>query len=307
LPDFVLKDQNNDNVESKKLKGKKLLLSFHPLAWTKICAQQMQSLEASNSEFNGLNTAAYGFSVDSAPSKKAWAKSLGIEKTALLSDFWPHGGFAQQLGLFREKDGFSERANIIVDENQKVIFCKIYEIKQLPEISEIIDFLHKYKGGTMENTKEIHELLAGAMNAEIGARDFYTRAAQKAQSNSARMFFSDLAGFEQKHYEKVRAIIESLKKNDDLGSYEMPVLNRSIKPELDGEVEPNKDEIIEILTLAIKSEQDARNRYLKIARMINNPQGITIFGNLAEDERRHHDLLEAQYYQMSNKGMVIWE
>jgi len=84
-----------------------------------------------------------GVSIDSVPSKRAWAESLGIEETRLLSDFWPHGRVAKLYDIFREKDGFSERANIIVDESQKVAFFKIYEIKTLPDIQEIINFLEK--------------------------------------------------------------------------------------------------------------------------------------------------------------------
>jgi predicted transcriptional regulator len=45
--------------------------------------------------------------------------------------------------LFREKDGFSERANVILDENKVVIFYKIYPIEELPDIEELIDFLRK--------------------------------------------------------------------------------------------------------------------------------------------------------------------
>jgi len=32
--DFQLKDQNGDEVKLKDFEGKKVLLSFHPLAWT---------------------------------------------------------------------------------------------------------------------------------------------------------------------------------------------------------------------------------------------------------------------------------
>jgi len=32
--DFKLKDQNGDEVSLKDFEGKKVLLSFHPLAWT---------------------------------------------------------------------------------------------------------------------------------------------------------------------------------------------------------------------------------------------------------------------------------
>jgi peroxiredoxin len=140
-PDFILNDQNGKQVQLSELKGKKVLLSFHPLAWTRVCAEQMKSLEANYEKFEKLNSIALGLSVDAVPSKKAWAKELAIEKTRLLSDFWPHGEVAKLYGIFREKDGFSERANIIVDENLKVIFAKTYPISQVPDIEEVIKFL----------------------------------------------------------------------------------------------------------------------------------------------------------------------
>ncbi len=141
VPDFVLKDQHNKELRIPDFKGKKILLSFHPLAWTKVCTQQMKALEQSKKRFDELNLVALGISVDTVPSKHAWAKDMGVKETKLLSDFWPHGALAQKLGLFREKDGFSERVNVIIDENGKVIFIKVYEVSQLPDIEELINFL----------------------------------------------------------------------------------------------------------------------------------------------------------------------
>jgi len=140
-PDFILKDQDGKQVQLSELKGKKVLLSFHPLAWTKVCAKQMKSLEANYERFEELNTIALGFSVDAVPSKKAWARELAIENTRLLSDFWPHGGVAKSYDIFREKDGFSERANIIIGGDLKVLFARTYPISQVPDIEEVIKFL----------------------------------------------------------------------------------------------------------------------------------------------------------------------
>jgi len=144
-PDFSLNDQNYKQFRLSDFKGKRVLLSFHPLAWTPVCSEQMKSLEKNKAVFDGLNTVAVGLSVDPVPSKSAWAKDLNIKDTRLLSDFWPHGNVAKLYGIFREKDGVSERANIIIDENQKVVFVKIYEISKLPDIEEIINFLKKAK------------------------------------------------------------------------------------------------------------------------------------------------------------------
>ena len=137
-PEFMLRDQNGTDFKMSELKGRRVLLSFHPLAWTEICAKQMQSLEENRGVLESLNTIPVGLSVDTVPSKKAWADHLGIKAVRLLSDFWPHGQVASAYGIFREKNGFSERANIIVDENGKIAFVKVYEIRQLPDMREII-------------------------------------------------------------------------------------------------------------------------------------------------------------------------
>ena len=142
-PDFTLRDHNSKELKLSELRGKRVLLSFHPLAWTEVCAKQMQSLEANKDVFVSLNTSPLGLSVDSVPCKKAWADSLGIKSVPLVSDFWPHGAAASTYGIFRDKNGFSERANIILDEKGKVVFFKVYEIRQLPDVNEILGFIKK--------------------------------------------------------------------------------------------------------------------------------------------------------------------
>lgn len=140
-PDFVLMDHNKKEFKLSEFKDKRILLSFHPLAWTSVCAQQMQTLERNQNNFNELNTVAIGINVDSIPSKNAWANFLKIKNTRLLSDFWPHGDIAKLYMVFRKKDGFSERANIIINEKQRIDFVRIYEISELPDIREILTFL----------------------------------------------------------------------------------------------------------------------------------------------------------------------
>jgi peroxiredoxin len=140
-PDFELNDHLGNKFKLSDYRGKRVLLSFHPLAWTGVCAKQMQSLERNQDKFDDLNTVAVGVNVDSVPSKKAWSEVLGIQSTRLLSDFWPHGGVAEKFGIFRSDEGISERANIIIDEQGKVEYVQIYELGQLPDITEILTVL----------------------------------------------------------------------------------------------------------------------------------------------------------------------
>lgn len=140
-PDFTLKDQNEKDITLSSFRGKKVVLSFHPLAWTSVCRDQMQDLEKHKEDFDRLDAVALGLSVDSVPCKKAWAEDIGVKETSLLADFWPHGGVAQAYGIFREKHGSSKRAVLIVNREGKIQFKKIYPIKEVPDIEEILKAL----------------------------------------------------------------------------------------------------------------------------------------------------------------------
>ena len=144
-PDFVLKDNRVQDVRLSDYRGKKVLLSWHPLAWTGVCANQMKALEDNLSEFEKYNTVPLGMSIDSYPSKNAWAKELGIANVKLLADFWPHGKVAQDYGLFLEEKGFSERANVLIDEEVKVIWVKTYDVPVLPDIEEVLNVVRGNK------------------------------------------------------------------------------------------------------------------------------------------------------------------
>lgn len=140
-PDFKLEDNNGGEISLSDLRGKKVLLSWHPLAWTSVCTDQMRALEVNYERFEALNTVPLGMSVDPAASKKIWAAVLSIRQTSLLSDFWPHGKTAADYGIFSEEDGISGRANILISEEGKVEWIKVYPNSQLPDIAEVFSVI----------------------------------------------------------------------------------------------------------------------------------------------------------------------
>lgn len=137
-PEFTLKDQNEKDVSLASLAGRKVVLAFHPLAWTPICTTQMQDLESNRDEFDKLGAVALGLSVDSVPCKVAWAKAIDVTATSILADFWPHGSVAKAYGLFRERNGFSERAVVVIDAAGKVAWTRVYPIREVPDVREIL-------------------------------------------------------------------------------------------------------------------------------------------------------------------------
>lgn len=154
---------------------------------------------------------------------------------------------------------------------------------------------------------DLDNLLIEAMNKELEAKNFYNNAAGKAKSKAGKKLFNELASFEQNHYEKVKGIIESRNKDRDIEVNSEAQEIMSIKSEIEGELEPNKDEIVTVINLAIDAEIKAQERYNKIAQLMNDSESKKIFQNLAQDERNHQRILEDEFYQLSNKGTIIWE
>jgi hypothetical protein len=75
-PDFTLGDQDERHVSLREFREKKrVVLSFHPLARTGVCQEQMQDLEELREDLGELNAVALGLSVDSVSCKRAWAKA----------------------------------------------------------------------------------------------------------------------------------------------------------------------------------------------------------------------------------------
>jgi peroxiredoxin len=141
-PDFELRSHRGSMVKLSDFRGKKnVVLAFHPLAFTPVCASQMTGYESDLGQFERAGAAVLGISIDAQPAKAAWAKTLGTISYDLLSDFYPHGEVAQKYGVFRAKDGISERAIIVIDKNGRIAWSKVYPIPELPKNQEVLDAL----------------------------------------------------------------------------------------------------------------------------------------------------------------------
>ena len=57
--------------------------------WTGVCAKQMKNLEKHRGDFESRGAVALGMSVDTTPSKKAWAEDLGVERPDVGRLFTP--------------------------------------------------------------------------------------------------------------------------------------------------------------------------------------------------------------------------
>jgi peroxiredoxin len=137
-PDFELRSHRGGTVKLSDFRGtRQVVVAFHPLAFTPVCAAQMCGYEADLARFEAANAAVLGISVDAQPAKSAWAKSLGPISFDLLSDFHPQGEVARKYGVFRDRDGISERALFVVDLDGRISWARVYDIPQQPDNAEL--------------------------------------------------------------------------------------------------------------------------------------------------------------------------
>lgn len=142
-PDFELDSHQGRKVTlSSFRRTKNVVVAFHPLAWTPVCTNQMQSYELNKAWFDIHDTHILGISVDAIPSKIEWAKSLGGVSYDLLSDFHPDGAVAKAYGVTRN-GGISERTIFIIDKAGTIIFAKMYDIPTFPDITDVKQTIEK--------------------------------------------------------------------------------------------------------------------------------------------------------------------
>ena len=140
-PDFELRNHTGGTTRLSDFRGKKnVVIAFHPLAFTPVCAAQVQTYERERPRLDAVDAHVLIVSNDASPSKKAWADSLGGVTYDLLSDYYPHGAVAQAYGVLRD-DGLSERAIFVVDKNGKIVWTKLHTIPEHPDFEELLSQL----------------------------------------------------------------------------------------------------------------------------------------------------------------------
>ncbi|MGA2482210.1 MAG: peroxiredoxin [Candidatus Acidiferrales bacterium] len=144
-PDFSLKDQNQKEVKLSDFAGQKnVVLIFYPLDWSPVCTNEHVCFRNDMKQFEQLDGAVLGVSVDSVWSHKAFAEKMGITYP-LLADFQPRGATAEKYGVFLADKGITGRAIVIINKQGKVAWLKNYDIPVVPDPKEVAQALQQVK------------------------------------------------------------------------------------------------------------------------------------------------------------------
>jgi peroxiredoxin len=141
-PDFSLQAAPDHSVSLKDFRGKRLILAFYPADWSPVCGDQMALYNEVLPEFQRLHADLLGISVDGAWCHRAFAEDRKL-RFPLLSDFEPKGEVARAYGVYRQQDGFTERALFVIDEQGIIRWSYVSPITVNPGADGILNALEE--------------------------------------------------------------------------------------------------------------------------------------------------------------------
>ena len=115
-PEFELPSTPNQTVSLAELRGQPVIMAFYPEDWSPVCSDQLALYQELLPEFQRFDAQLLGISVDGVWSHLAFAKDRNL-RFPLLADFEPKGEVARAYGVYRARDGTSERALYVIDAN----------------------------------------------------------------------------------------------------------------------------------------------------------------------------------------------
>jgi peroxiredoxin len=146
-PNFSLSTTPDQKVSLSDLRGQPVVLVFYPADWSSVCSDQLGLYNELKPEFSEFEAQIIGISVDGVWCHLAFSKDRKFH-FPLLADFEPKGAVARQYGVYREKDGASERALFVIDGKGVIRWSHVSPVGINPGADGILKALESMaKGG----------------------------------------------------------------------------------------------------------------------------------------------------------------
>jgi peroxiredoxin len=141
-PDFTLHTTPDQEVSLSDFRGKRVVLAFYPADWSPVCGDELAVYNEVLPEIRKHNAEVVGISVDGVWCHIAYAKYNKLH-FPLLSDFEPKGEVARTYGVYRKKEGVSERALFVIDEEGIIRWSYVSPIGVNPGADGVFDALEE--------------------------------------------------------------------------------------------------------------------------------------------------------------------
>jgi peroxiredoxin len=144
-PNFALQSTPDQRLSLAELRGRPVVLVFYPADWSPVCGDQLGLYNELREEFAQSNAVVLGISVDGVWCHAAFAKDRHFH-FSLLADFEPKGEVARRFGVYRETDGFAERALFVLDKEGVIRWSYVSPVGINPGADGILSALEGLPG-----------------------------------------------------------------------------------------------------------------------------------------------------------------
>jgi peroxiredoxin len=141
-PEFSLHSTPDQTVKLSEFRGQPVVLAFYPADWSPVCGDQMTLYNELLSEFQNLGAQLLGISVDGVWCHAAFSQNRKLH-FPLLADFEPKGAVARLYGVYRESDGTSERALLVIHADGIIRWSYVSPVGVNPGAESILSALEE--------------------------------------------------------------------------------------------------------------------------------------------------------------------
>ncbi len=141
-PQFTLPVTPNKTTSLSDWLGSPVVLVFYPADFSPVCGDELSVFNELMPIFARRNAKVFGLSVDSVWCHLAYGRERRF-RFPLLSDFHPKGAVARAYNAWREDDGTSERALVLVDPDGRVAWSDLSPIDVNPGADGVLDALDR--------------------------------------------------------------------------------------------------------------------------------------------------------------------
>ncbi len=151
-PDFTLRTTPDQTISLSELRGHPVVLIFYPADWSPVCNDELAVFNQLLPEFERFEAQVVGISVDGVWCHNAFAdaRNLGF---SLVSDFEPKGEVARKYGVYRDKDGVSERASFVIDQDGIIVWNELSPVGINPGAGGVLQALEEMAGDHSPETE----------------------------------------------------------------------------------------------------------------------------------------------------------
>jgi peroxiredoxin len=145
-PDFRLNSTPDQQVSLADFRGSPVILAFYPADFSPVCGDQMALYNEILPEFRQYGAQLLGLSVDGVWCHRAFSEARKLH-FPLLADFEPKGDVARAYGVYRQGDGFSDRALFVLDAQGVVRWSYVSPLGVNPGADGILAALEQLNAG----------------------------------------------------------------------------------------------------------------------------------------------------------------